>query len=87
MSALDEIMTRAECCIADGDRDAESIIRECFDLEVYDDFRWSLLKAVYNASDLGEDEVLIDYCIKELKDEVQDLIDDAEDEEEDEEEW
>lgn len=89
-SALDAIIERAECMVADGGRDAEAIIRECYDLEVYDWFTWELLKAVFSADELvqraGADEELIEYCIGELSEEVQRMVDDAEQEDEDREE-
>ena len=89
MSALDELFERARCMVDEGDRDAESIIRECYDLECSDWFLWELLQAVFNPSDLlsdGVEEQLIDYCIGELGDEVESLIDDAVAKEEDKEE-
>ena len=85
MGALNEIIIRAHCMVSDGERDAEKIIRECYDLEVYDDFMWSLIKAVFNPADILTSELeeqLVQYCIDELEDEVQDMIDDAEEEEE-----
>lgn len=85
MGALDEIVTRAECCVSDGMRDADGIIRECYDLEVSDWFKWELIKEVFNPSDLldyEKEEQLIDYCIGELHDEVQDMVDEKESEEE-----
>lgn len=86
MGALDEIITRAKCCVEDGDRDAVGIIRECYDLEVSDWFKWELIKAVFNPGDLldyEKEEQLVEYCIGELKDEVQDMVDDAVQAEED----
>lgn len=81
-SALDAIIERAECMVAEGKRDAEAIIRECYDLEVYDWFTWELLKAVFSADELvqraGADDELIEYCISELEDEVQDMIEERE---------
>lgn len=86
MGALDEIITRAKCCVEDGDRDAVGIIRECYDLEVSDWFKWELIKAVFNPGDLldyEKEEQLVEYCIGELKGEVQDMVDDAVQAEED----
>ena len=89
MSAFDDIIIRAECLVGEGKRDAEKIIRECYDLEVYDDFSWELLHAVFSPGELilraDVEEELVQYCIDELEDEVQDMIDDAEEDEEDEE--
>lgn len=88
-SALDAIMERAACMVSDGYRNAENIIRECYDLEVGDWFTWELLQAVYSPSELLTatiEEGLIDYCINELEDEVGDLIDERVAQEEDEEE-
>lgn len=78
-SALDEIKDRCECIIYDGGRDVESIIREAYNLEVYDWITWELLEAVCNPSDLLTEELeeeLIQYVIGELEDEVQDLVND-----------
>ena len=85
MGALDEISSRCRCIVADGGRDVEGIIREAYDLEVYDWLKWELLQAVYNPSDLMTDEIEegdINYCISELHDEVQDMVEEREEEEE-----
>lgn len=85
MGALDEISSRCRCIVADGGRNVEGIIREAYDLEVYDWLKWELLKAVYNPSDLMTDKIeegIIDYCISELEDEVADMVEEREEEEE-----
>ena len=84
MSAVETILERAKCVVQDGGRDAEAVIRESYDLEVYEWLQWELLKEVFCAGDLIDadiEEDLIQYLIDECEDEVQDYIDDAEEEE------
>lgn len=86
-NAIDAVLTRAKCLVYDGKRDPESIIRECYDLEVGDWFLWELMQAVFNPSDLlsfDMEEEIIEYLLDECKDEVQDMVDEAEDDEDDE---
>lgn len=86
MGALDEIVSRAECCVSDGMRDADEIIRESYELEYCDWFLWELLKECYSPSELVTLEVeesLIEYIKRQVGEDVQALIDDAVQAEED----
>ena len=89
MSAINDVITRAQCIVDDGDCDnVHDVISEAYELEYRDSFLWDLLETVFNPSDLISPDVedeLLNYITAQTGDEIQDMLDEAEQAREDEE--